>query len=99
MDIRYSVQRAAVSVDGVACGTWSSSDRDYLHLLTSWKVETHTLPREVTRGKSSIRVVLRVLGEEEKGGKERAERVFPDFTNLGAGWTEARWEVVNVPPL
>jgi len=99
VDIRYSVQRAAVSVDGVACGTWSSSDRDYLHLLTSWKVETHTLPREVTRGKSSIRVVLRVLGEEEKGGKERAERVFPDFTNLGAGWTEARWEVVNVPPL
>jgi hypothetical protein len=93
VDIRYGVQRVSLRVDGVDCGAVGSSDREYLHMHTSWKVDTVRLPPEVTQGKSSLRITLQVLPEDVKG------RVFPEFSNLGWGWTEARWEVVNVPHL
>ena len=95
VDVRYSPQRALLHVDGVRVGQLSSSDRDVLHVHSSWKVDSLALPVEATAGKAAVRVKLQVLREEVRG------RAYADYTSVnaeeGGHWTEARWEAVCVP--
>jgi hypothetical protein len=59
LDQSLSPQRAAISVDGVAAGTWYDPDRNPWKRLAESEVE---LPPALVRGKRSIRVAFRPEG-------------------------------------
>ena len=97
VDVRYTPQRAELWVNGQRSGRLGSSDRDALHMHTSWKVETVRLPRALTAGASSLHIVLRILPEAVEG------RHHADYTAInreaGGHWSEVRWEALCVLPL
>jgi hypothetical protein len=94
VDARFSVQRAALFIDGVYVRDIASADRDFAHFHASWKVDTVALPPELTRGRSRVRVAIVVRPIEGAGN-----RSYADWSHLGDAWTEAQWEVVCVPPI
>jgi hypothetical protein len=104
VDVRFPLQRAALSVDGHAIKVLQSSDKDFAHMDTAWKVDTYALPEEHTRGKSALRLALEVEpaaaacpGCEfpswpgNKGGAAGTEYELP--------WVEAQWDVYCEMPL
>jgi hypothetical protein len=87
IDVTYSVQRAALRVEGVELGALQSSDRAFKHLNTRWKEALVHLPPGLTRGRSRVSVELEVQLDEAAG------RHYP-MAQVGEAWVEARWEAV-----
>jgi hypothetical protein len=93
VDVRYSVQRAAIFVDGLFALDWLSTDRHYDHLDTHWREEVRVLPPHLTNGKSLLRLLVEVITDEL--GLLGSRSYIP--TSLGDAWTEARWRAVCYP--
>ena len=93
VDVRYSVQRAAIFVDGLFALDWLSTDRHYDHLDTHWREEVRVLPPHLTNGKSLLRLRVEVSTDEQ--GLLGSRSYIP--TSLGDAWTEARWRAVCYP--
>ena len=89
VDVRRSVSRASVAVDGISAGTWISSDRSYDTINAFWQFEDFSLPVSLTRGKSIIRIELNV-SSESAGINDRTYLSF----QLPPMWVEARWEIL-----
>jgi hypothetical protein len=93
VDVRYSVQRADIFVDGLFALEWLSTDRHYEHLDTHWREEVRVLPPHLTNGKSLLRVRVEVRVDEQDLLGSRS--YVP--TSLGGAWTEARWRAACYP--
>jgi hypothetical protein len=79
LDQSHSPQRAAISVDGVATGTWYDPDRNSWKRLAESEVE---LPPALGRGKDSLRVTFRPEGSMWTVGELRAfSHVNQDHNN------------------
>lgn len=96
VDVRYSVQRASIFVDGHFAFLWLSTDRHWSHLDTHWREEIRVLPPKLTRGKKMLRI--RVFSESDgldlpyvEGGRAYVPN------SKGPAWTEARWNAISVP--
>jgi hypothetical protein len=94
VDVRFPMQRAALLIDGRAVKVLQSTDKEFPHMDTAWKVDTYALPEELTRGRSSLRVALDV----EDPAAACGDCAFPSWPGqkavLQGSWTEAQWDVL-----
>ena len=95
VDLRHSLHRARLFVDGEFVRVVQSSDRPFVQMHTDWSVDTVPLPQRATRRKSRINIRLHIEDLEVEALK--FARVFPRDVLVEPGtWPEAQWESVCV---
>jgi hypothetical protein len=102
VDVHFQLQRATLHVDGRPVKVLQSSDKEYVHLDTAWKVDTYVLPEELTRGRSALRIALEVEDARVPGRTDSV--TLPSWPGRVEGnplpiqWTEAQWDVLCEMP-
>ena len=89
-DVRHTVQRAELYVDGVRVGLLQSAERAWSYIDTHWREVDVQLPPVLTVGKNTLQITVRVLGNIFEPGVNRS---YP-AVQLGDSWTEIEWAVV-----
>lgn len=96
-DIRRSVARATVRVDGVVVGYWLTADRAFDTIDAYWQEDDFAIPHEATLGRSTVRVELDVDAETDSLWSKRGRTYLRH--QLPPAWSEAKYTVLCFPAL